>query len=518
LGIHSEKISGIHEPIKLQIMNKWSGIKVAIGCMLVHGSYAQERPNILLITADDMNWNSVGVYNSTVAGSTPNIDRLASQGMKFDYAYVPIALSTPSRQVMLSGNHSHQTMTRCFTEIERVGPTLPDILKQNGYFIANINKQQDFYDWDIAITENESGRGRDIPFQKRAVAGIIEEAKENPWFIMMNFNDPHRSFSGSKAEKESITYTDLKNTGRLSTPSKVFTPEEIDVPGFLPDLPDIRKEMSEYYSSVRRADDGVGAVLEALKASGQEDNTIVVFMSDNGISMPYSKLNCYQTSLRVPLIVKYPGKIKEGARNDRDIVSSVDLAPTLLDLIGLKIPGYMAGKSFKPLLEGKSQEGRNYTVGYYYRNLRQDNMFPEFAIHMRDWVYIYNPWVDGKKEVHNSDYTSSLTLAAIWNAAETSQFIKKRSDFHKYRIIEELYNVRQDPNSLINLAYDNEFAENVKDMRQLLVNWMEETKHPALELMKDPYNKELIAKYMAWEKENAIKQEAEYVELNKRKE
>jgi N-sulfoglucosamine sulfohydrolase len=335
---------------------------------------------------------------------------------------------------------------------------------------------------------------------------------------MMNFNDPHRSFSGSKAEMESKAYTELKNKGRLSTPSKVFTPEEIDVPGFLPDLPDIRKEMSEYYSSVRRADDGVGAVLEALKASGQEDNTIVVFMSDNGISMPYSKLNCYQTSLRVPLIVKYPGKIKEGARNDRDIVSSVDLAPTLLDLIGLKIPGYMAGKSFKPLLEGKSQEGRNYTVGYYYRNLRQDNMFPEFAIHMRDWVYIYNPWVDGKKEVHNSDYTSSLTLAAIWNAAETSQFIKKRSDFHKYRIIEELYNVRQDPNSLINLAYDNEFAENVKDMRQLLVNWMEETKHPALELMKDPYNKELIAKYMAWEKENAIKQDTEYEELNKRKE
>lgn len=498
-------------------MNKWTGIKVAIGCMLVHVSYAQERPNILLITADDMNWNSVGVYNSTVACTTPNIDKLACKGMKFDYAYVPIALCTPSRQVMLSGNHSHQTMTRCFTEIERVGPTLPDILKQNGYFIANINKQQDFYDWDKAITEDESGRGRDIPFQKRAVAGIIEEAKENPWFIMMNFNDPHRSFSGSKAEKESLTYTDLKNKGRLSTPSKVFTPEEIDVPGFLPDLPDIRKEMSEYYSSVRRADDGVGAVLEALKASGQEDNTIVVFMSDNGISMPYSKLNCYQTSLRVPLIVKYPGKIEEGARNDRDIVSSVDLAPTLLDLIGLKIPGYMAGKSFKPLLEDKSQEGRNYTVGYYYRNLRQDNMFPEFAIHMRDWVYIYNPWVDGKKEVHNSDYTSSLTLAAIWNAAETSQFIKKRSDFHKYRIIEELYNVRQDPNSYINLAYDNEFTENVKDMRQLLVNWMEKTKHPALELMKDPYNKELIAKYMAWEKENSIKQDAEYEELIREK-
>jgi hypothetical protein len=142
-------------------------------------------------------------------------------------------------------------------------------------------------------------------------------------------------------------------------------------------------------------------------------------------------------------------------------------------------------------------------------------MFPEFAIHMRDWVYIYNPWVDGKKEVHNADYTQSLTLAAIWNAAETNQFIKKRSDFHKYRIIEELYNVRQDPHSYINLAYDNEFAENVKDMRRLLVNWMEETKHPALDLMKDPYNKALITEYMAWEKENAIKQDAEIIQLKR---
>ena len=173
-------------------MKKW--ITIGIGCILAVSSYSKEYPNILLITADDMNWNSVGVYNSTVAGTTPNIDRLASQGMKFDYAYVQIALCTPSRQVMLSGNHSHQTMTRCFTEIERVGPTLPDILKQNGYFIANINKQQNYYDWDKAINEDETGKGRDIPFQKLTVAGIIEEAKEKPWFIMMNFNDPHRPF------------------------------------------------------------------------------------------------------------------------------------------------------------------------------------------------------------------------------------------------------------------------------------------------------------------------------------
>ncbi len=478
---------------------------------------AQEKPNILLITADDMNWNSVGVYNSTVAGTTPNIDRLASEGIRFDYAYVPLAMCTPSRQIILSGNHSHQTMTRGFTELERLGPALPDILKEKGYYIANINKQQDYYNWDKAVTEIETDRGRNIPANVNAVKDIINEAGGKPWFIMMNFNDPHRPFYESQSENTNEKYTELKNKGKLSTPSKVFTPEEITVPGFLPDLPEVREEMAQYYSSVRRCDDGVGAVLEALKLAKQDENTIVVFLSDHGISMPYAKLNCYQTSLRVPLIVKYPSVIKAGTRDDKNVVSTVDLAPTLLDMLGLKVPDYMAGKSFSPLLKGESQAGRDYTIGYYYRNLRQKNMFPEFAVHSPDWVYIYNPWVDGTKEVHNSDYTHSETLKAIWAAADTVPSIKKRSDFHKYRIIEELYDVRQDPHSYNNLAYDKEFKQRIKDMRQILVDWMEGTNHPALELMEDPYNKELIASYMTWEQENAVKQITEINALKKAK-
>jgi N-sulfoglucosamine sulfohydrolase len=485
-------------------------IGIFAGFLFAVHSLEANPPNILFMTADDMNWNSVGVYNSTVAGTTPNIDKLADEGIRFDYGYVQIAVCTPSRQVMLSGNYTHQTMTRGFTELERTGPALPDILKANGYFIANLNKRQNRYDWDRTFDEDETGVGRDIPFQKNALAEIIRDAGEKPWFIMMNFNDPHRPFHHQSYEFRSARPNDkifrAWKAGKISTPSKVYSPDEITVPGFLPDLPDVRLEMAQYYSSVRRCDDGVGAVLEALDASGQSDNTIVLFISDHGISMPYSKLNCYQTSLRVPFIMKYPGEILPGSRDALNMVSAVDIAPTLLEMAGIDIPGHMAGRSFGSLLKGESQEGRDYVVGYYYRNLRASRMYPEFAIHMRDWVYIYNPWVDGITEVHNSDYTNSISLPAIWKAAETSPSIKKRSEFHKYRIMEELYNVRQDPHSYINLAYDQEFAVRVRDMRQLLVEWMEETDHPALELMKDPYNKELIKKYMAWETENAVRQ------------
>lgn len=483
-------------------------LTLALAVVLPDIAYAEaeKRPNILFITADDMSWDSVGVYGCPVADVTPNLDRLASQGIRFDYGFVQIAVCTPSRQVMLSGNHSHQTMTRGFTELERVGPALPDILKANGYYIANLNKTQSHYEWDRLINEDETAMGRNIPRQRDLVREIFRDAGEKPWFIMLNFNDPHRPFYNSEAEKKKDRYKKLIAEGQLSAPSKVFTVDEITVPGFLPDLPEVRIEMAEYYSSVRRMDDGVGAVLEALEETGESERTIVVFISDHGISMPYAKLNSYQASLRVPLIVRAPGKTRPGSRNTHDLVSAVDLAPTLLELIDIEVPTHMAGRSFEPLLSGRSQGNRDHVIGYYYRNLRAKEMYPEFTVQMRDWVYVYNPWVDGKKEAHNSDYTHSPSLAAIWKAAESSASIKERSEFHKYRVIEELYDMRADPYAYHNLVDDPEQKNRVQKMRQRLVEWMQATDHPALALMRDPHNADLIRGYLEWETDNAIKQ------------
>jgi N-sulfoglucosamine sulfohydrolase len=490
-----------------------AGIRTVFALLLavISAQAMAGQPNILMITADDMNWDSVGVYGSPVENSTPHIDALAAEGVMFDYAYVQVAICTPSRQVMLSGSHSHQTMTRCFTELERVGPALPDVLKNRGYYLANINKRQNFYDWDIAIDENQSQFGRDIPFHYNAVAAIIKKSQDRPWFIMANFNDPHRPFYGSEAEKKHAKI----DPEQTSTPSRVYGPEDVTVPGFLPDLLEIRMEMAQYYSSVRHADDGVGAILKALEESGEADETIVIFLSDHGISMPFSKMNCYQTSLRIPMILRYPGHIKAGHRDRTHMVSAVDIAPTLLELAGFEVPDTMSGRSFVQLLKGCTQAERDYVIGYYYRNLRQTKMYPEFTVQRRDWVYIYNPWFDGVTEVHNSDYTNSPTLLAMWKAAETSASIKERSDFHKYRIIEELYNVRQDPHAYVNLANKPEFSQRCADARKLLLDWMTETSHPAAELMKDPYNKKRIAEYMEWERKNAIRQ-VEEVKQGKR--
>lgn len=492
----------------------WLPSVLAIAVVLALAAPDSENPpNILLITADDMSWDSVGVYGSPVNASTPSIDRLAAQGAQFDHAYVPIALCTPSRQVILSGSHSHQTMTRGFTALDRPGPALPDLLKEHGYFLANINKLQKNYDWDLVIGEGDSGRGRNIPFHHQAVRRIIETAGEQPWFIMANFNDPHRPFHGVPEQRKDGRAA----PAQYSEPSKVYHADEITVPGFLPDLPPVRTELAQYYSSVRRADDGVGAVLAALKESGESSNTIVVFLSDHGISAPFAKLNCYPASLRVPLLIRYPGRISAGLRERRAMVSTVDLAPTLIELAGFEVPTTMAGRSFVPLLEGHDQSDRDFVVGYYYRNVGQTRVYPEFAVHSREWSYIYNPWVDGATEVHNSDYSKSDILAAMRSAAKTEPSIRERLDFHRFRVLEELYDIRTDPHALHNVANAPENAARLAAMKEKLVAWMEETDHPAAELMSNPYDEQRIAQYLAWETETAVKQIAEKKKRNKKR-
>jgi arylsulfatase A-like enzyme len=188
------------------------------------------------------------------------------------------------------------------------------------------------------------------------------------------------------------------------------------------------------------------------------------------------------------------------------MVSAIDLAPTLLDMVGIEVPGHMAGRSFFPIMQGTQQKDRDFIIGYYYRNLRQTNMFPTFTIQTRDRAYIYNPWSDGRKEVHNSDYTHSRTLAAMWNKAQTDHGIKRRVEFHKFRVIEEFYDYSQDPYAFENLIHDIRYQSNIEQMKKKLQAWMAETDHPAAALMEDAHNQEKIDQYMQCEFKNAQKQ------------
>jgi N-sulfoglucosamine sulfohydrolase len=406
-------------------------------------------------------------------------------------------------------------MTRGFTEVEPWlnGPTLPQILRNDyAYYTAQVNKRQRGYPWQEWIGERKTKWGRNPTFTGQLATRIIQTAitvHKKPWFLNYNLNDPHRPFHGSQAEKERF-----EKDGRIDlfeNPSRIYNATEVNVPGFLPDLHLVRKEMAQYYSSVRRLDDGVGALLNAVETLGQTNHTIVIFLSDNGLSAPFAKINCYQASLRVPFIFKYPGVIAPGQRDEVHMVSAVDIAPTLLDLLGIPIPEHMAGRSFVPLLlpdrkepaQPPEQPQFDHVVGYYYRNLNDATMYPMFVVHTIDWVYIYNPWVKKGKEVRNSDYQHSLIRYAMLEVANYDQDMYDRVQFHRFRVREELYNLQQDPHSYINVIHEPEHQDRVLQMRSLLIQWMEDTQHPALTLMMDPHNQTLISAYLNYEKCNA---------------
>ena len=239
-----------------------------------------ESLNVLLITADDLNYNSVGAYGCRIPNITPNIDKLAVQGMLFTQAYVNIAVCQPCRQSIMTGRYPHNNGAPGFDPINPDVTTLQELLNKAGYLNGIIGKEKHLqpiekYYWDFCIREEEVasglGIGRDPRlYHKYTTEFLVNAKKENkPFFLMANSHDPHRPFAGSDEEKE-YWGEDLPEFTRL------VNPEDVNVPGFLFDLPDVRLEIAEYYTSVYRCDQTVGAVLRALDESEFKENTIVI--------------------------------------------------------------------------------------------------------------------------------------------------------------------------------------------------------------------------------------------------
>ena len=215
---------------------------------------------------------------------------------------------------------------------------------------------------------------------------------------MANSHDPHRPFYGSLQERQVCERVWSKHGVHLEdipAPSRIYDSHDVQVPGFLPDIPGVRKEVAQYYCSVRRCDDTVGRVLSALHESGQEENTVVMFLSDNGMSFPFAKTNCYLNSTHTPWIVRWPGRVKPGAVNTRDFIEGIDFMPTILDAAGLPTTPGMDGKSFLPLLDGQEQPGRDHVFTVFHKTAGRKS-YPMRCLRERRLGYIYNAWADGK--------------------------------------------------------------------------------------------------------------------------
>jgi len=438
------------------------------------------RPNLILLTVDDMSCDSVGAYGSKLEGTSPRMDRLASQSLRFDYAHVTVGNCMPCRNVMFSGLYSHNNRIEGFYQVKDPGwPHMADLIKEAGYYVAIRGKVSHSapyqpYAWDEDLTNLPDGGKahlKDAASYGESTARGIRNAKKagKPFFLSINISDPHKPFWSQVRGGKEDPYV----------PSRIFKPKEVPVPGFLFDDPQVREELALYYSSVRRADDCVGAVLDALGKSGKANNTMVVFLSDHGMPLPFAKTQLYHHSTRTPLMIRHPQLVRPDLVDTRHMVSVVDLLPTILDALDIASPKRLDGRSFFPILKGEKQDGRTYVIKEYNENAGRSRD-PMRAVQTKKYLYLFNPWSNGER-VFATATNGTVTCKRMVELAKTDEKLAARLDLYRHRVPEELYQVSIDPDCLVNLIDHPDHQDELKKLRSILSEWMVKSEDPLIE-------------------------------------
>lgn len=462
-------------------------------------THAQEKPNILLITVDDMNWNSVGAYGNTIDQITPNIDHLAKGGVRFENAYVTASNCSPSRVSIQTGLFPHQSGARGFYYIDDSQiPTIATNLKAAGYFTGVINKGADtdpspdfkkYWDQRLGFAKGDKYdskvyREQSTKFYKRV------KGSNKPFYLVVNIADPHKPFYNDP--------TAVKRGFDQTAPSRIIDASEVEIPSFLPNLPAVRNDLRNYYNSVKRADDCVGAIMESLLASGNLDNTLVIFLSDHGMPFPFAKSSVYENGLRTPLIMSWPGQIESGTLAKDQIVSSIDIYPTFLDAAGLSMPtgNNYTGTSLLEIVDGSTTEERM-AFGNFDENA-SGYPSPMRGVISEKWNYVFNAWGSG-----NQTFKSAAMYHASFKAMAKSKDpeIRQRVAMLKHRVVEELYDLENDPGCTKNLINQPQYSEVAEKLRQAMKNHMIATDDYLLEAFNVKNNMEKLDQFMEQQKQ-----------------
>lgn len=450
--------------------------------MLLSACNADHSPlNVLLITADDLGIESPGCFGGKVEGLTPNIDHFASQGVCFTHAHVNAAICMPSRIVLGTGLYGHNSGAMGFIPAADTVTTLMDLFQNAGYKTGILGKighstPHTRVHWNYAFDREDLGDGRSPELYYQRSKAFFEFCKKEgkPFYFMVNSHDPHRPF---------------QVPGKLSPgaehPSTYFTPEEAYVPGYLPNLPELRVQMSYYQNSVKRFDDTFGKVLLALEESGLENNTLVMFLSDNGIAIPFAKCNTYLSSTNTPWIVRWPGVTQAGSIDSVHFISGIDFMPTVLDATGIDYQGKQDGFSFVPILKSHTQKDREDVFTQLDRR-SGDQALPMRCIQNKKFGYIFNGWSDGEYRYRNG--SEAFTMNVLNKAAKYDSTIAERVRMYRYRTLEELYDLEDDPNCLHNLIDNPEYEEIQEEMTRRLNSKMKESNDPLLKAFQERYN------------------------------
>lgn len=432
--------------------------------------YAQQ-PNILFILADDMSYPYSSVYGDPVV-KTPNLERLAQHGVTFTNAFSANPSCTPSRAAMLTGRYPHKLgeAVNLVGRLDASIPTYVQLLRREGYEVAYDRKGWAPGDFtQMGYSENPAGK--QVEFQKM----INQLPKEKPFFFWFGTNDPHRTFPFGKGRASGIDLNKIK------------------VPAFLPDVPEIRGDLADYFYLIKRLDNEVGELLKILEQSGRLENTIIVMTSDNGMPFPHAKANLYDYGTRVPLIItSFSKKVLQNKKND-SFVNLIDLTPTFLDMAGVIAKLEMDGKSLMPVLTGLTTTHRTEVFLERERHCMARNEFdkgagyPMRAIRTNNFLYIINL---RPNRMPGGDESMPGTTSEFGDVdgGPTKAFILDNRDHPNVKPFfdlgfakrpgEELYDLRKDPYNVKNVAELAGYASIKKELSEQLLKWMQDEKDP----------------------------------------
>ncbi|WP_242427366.1 sulfatase family protein [Flammeovirga pacifica] len=475
----------------MNFLNKLSGLNifpfvmlsffVLISCQssksTVQKEQGDERPNIILFVTDDHGKDALGCYGNPVI-QTPNLDQLAEDGTIFNNAFCTSASCAASRSVILTGKFGHATGSyghthdyHHFSTYDTVN-SLPLILEQNGYYTARIGKyhlapEKVFHFQDV------------LPGNQRNTVEMANNVKEvfnseNPFFLYFCTGDPHRGESTGPNWDDPNSFGNSK-TGYKGVKEITYTTDEVLVPSFLPDTKESREELVQYYQSVSRIDTGFGQLMEHLKASGKLDNTIVIYISDNGIAFPGAKTTLYEPGMNLPCIIKNP-LLKGQTKVKNDFISWVDLTPTILDWAGINYqPNNFHGHSFKGVLSGEDTTARDEI--YASHTFHEITMYyPMRVVRHKNYKLIFNI-ASGLEYPFASDLWVSSTWQQVYRS-NAKYFGKRTVQDYLHHAEFELYDLDKDPDEIHNLADSKEHEEVLSMMKEKMKQFQQNTQDP----------------------------------------
>jgi N-sulfoglucosamine sulfohydrolase len=430
------------------------------------------RPNILFILSDDHSAPYLGAYGATWM-STPTLDQFAREGVLFERAFTAAPQCVPSRTALMTGRSPVSArMGRFSSPLPPDIITVPEVLRTKGYFTgvcgryfhldgvtnpsavtAQVYEKHQMRTWKNRVDYMDvSSQG---PTPQRFEDFLNKAPKNRPWFFWINYNDPHHPWD--------------HDAGHVD-------PAKIKLPPQLPDLPGVREDLADYCNEVERADRSFADALAVLRKHGHEDNTLIVFMGDNGMAFPHGKGSLYDPGLNVPLIVRWPGHIKPG--RTKTLISGEDVAATFMDIGGATIPSTVTGRSFYPLLTGGSYQPREYIFAarLHHGNseFRPNTKASEFdlsrCVRNNRFKLIYN--VTPQMEYWPVDSGGNPGWQQMVKAHQAGTLAPEfdKAYFQRPRPVLELFDLDADPAELHNLAGQPEY----RDVQQTLMAVLQE--------------------------------------------